>query len=84
MLSAYTIFEIIEQLKPHDLPYRCVSFDGTRWSQHCSVGAYSSSHNHITCTRNMAVSVLAIAADEFVIDCKGTLGGSLVLDACST
>lgn len=32
----------------------------------------------------MAVSVLAIAADEFVIDCKGTLGGSLVLDACST
>ena len=64
--------------------FRCVAFDGTRWSQQCTVGAYSSSNNYMTCTCNATASILAIAAAEFIIDCSGTLGGSLVLDACKT
>ena len=64
--------------------FRCVAFDGTRWSQQCAVGAYSSSNNYMTCTCNATASILAIAAAEFIIDCSGTLGGSLVLDACKT
>ena len=66
------------------LAFRCVAFDGTRWSQQCAVGAYSSSNNYMTCTCNATASILAIAAAEFIIDCSGTLGGSLVLDACKT
>jgi len=60
----------------------CVVYDGTSWRRSCSIGAYSTSTNSITCTCNATATTLAIAAAEFVVDCSGTFGGSLVLDAC--
>jgi len=62
----------------------CVVYDGTRWVQSCAAGAYSSASNSVTCICNVTAATLAIAAAEFVIDCKGALGGSLVLDVCKT
>jgi hypothetical protein len=62
----------------------CVVYDGTRWLQSCVVGVYSSATSSITCTCNMTVSTLAIAAAEFVVDCSGAVGGSLSLDKCNT
>jgi hypothetical protein len=63
---------------------RCVVYDGTRWLQSCVAGAYSSSTSSITCTCNFTASTMAVAAAEFVVDCRGVYGGSLVLDACKT
>jgi hypothetical protein len=62
----------------------CVVYDGTRWSQSCAAGAYSSASSSFTCTCNVTATTLAIAAAEFIVDCSGAFGGLLVLDACKT
>lgn len=60
----------------------CVVYDGARWLPSCAIGPYTSASNSIICTCNMTASSLAVAAAEFIVDCSGTVGGVLVLDAC--
>jgi hypothetical protein len=62
----------------------CVAYDGSSWIQSCAIGAYSSLGNSMTCTCNATASTLAIAVAEFIVDCSGAFGGTLVLDACNT
>jgi hypothetical protein len=62
----------------------CVVYDGTAWSTSCSMRAYSSATQSITCTCNATASTLAVSAAEIIVDCGGKMGGPLVLDACKT